>query len=98
MVATLSGAAAWANSGPVSTDSIASNWKMLETYCQDCHNTTDWAGSIAFDSMVPEDAASDAEVWEKAVRKMRGSLMPPPGKKQPDEATRAHFIKTMETF
>ncbi len=48
--------------------------------------------------MVPEDAASDAEVWEKAVRKMRGSLMPPPGKKQPDEATRAQFIKTMETF
>lgn len=90
--------AAWSNSASVSTESIASNWKMLETYCEECHNTTDWAGSVAFDAMVPEDAASDAEVWEKAVRKMRGSLMPPPGKKQPDEATRAQFIKTMETF
>src|SRR5690242_8050342 len=75
------------------TDSIAGNWKMLETYCEECHNATDWAGKIAFDTMVPDDAANDAEVWEKAVRKMRGSLMPPPGKKQPDDATRAHFIK-----
>src|SRR3569833_4701194 len=71
---------------------------MLESYCQECLNATDWAGGVAFDTMMPEDAASDAEVWEKAVRKMRGSLMPPPGKKQPDKTTRAQFIKTMETF
>ncbi|HEV7716795.1 MAG TPA: c-type cytochrome domain-containing protein, partial [Steroidobacteraceae bacterium] len=74
--------------GPVSPHgpSLAGNWKMLESYCVECHNTTDWAGTIAFDTMTPEGAADDAEVWEKAVRKMRGSLMPPPGKKQPDEA------------
>src|SRR5690349_10268472 len=87
-----------AASAALATSSIAPNWKMLESYCQECHNATDWAGGVAFDTMAPEDAASDAEVWEKAVRKMRGSLMPPPGKKQPDEATRARFIKTMETF
>ncbi|MEJ1965056.1 MAG: DUF1587 domain-containing protein [Gammaproteobacteria bacterium] len=77
---------------------IDDNWKMLDSYCVECHNTTDWAGKIAFDAMTPADAANDAEVWEKAVRKMRGALMPPPGKKQPDEATRAQFIHTMETF
>ena len=27
---------------------------------------------------------ADAEVWEKAVRKLRGRLMPPPGETQPD--------------
>ncbi len=86
------------DSAPVPTDSIASNWKMLETYCYECHNTTDWAGNVAFDTLLPDEAANDAEVWEEAVRKIRGSLMPPPGKKQPDEATRAHFIKTMEAF
>jgi hypothetical protein len=87
-----------ASAGEPSTESIAANWTMLETYCQECHNSTDWAGTVAFDIMTPEDAATDAETWEKAVRKMRGSLMPPPGKKQPDEATRAQFIKTMEAF
>lgn len=90
--------AARSDAAPVPTDSIASNWKMLETYCYECHNTTDWAGNVAFDTLLPDEAANDAEVWEEAVRKIRGSLMPPPGKKQPDEATRAHFIKTMEAF
>ena len=77
---------------------LDANWKMLESYCLECHNTTDWAGNIAFDTMTPADAADDAEIWEKAVRKMRGALMPPPGKKQPDEATRVQFISTMESF
>src|SRR5690349_17370900 len=57
---------------PAGGDAIAANWKMLETYCEECHNSTDWAGKIAFDTMAPEEAANDAEVWEKAVRKMRG--------------------------
>jgi hypothetical protein len=78
--------------------SLDANWKMLESYCVECHNATDWAGKLAFDTMTPADAADDAEIWEKAVRKMRGALMPPPGKKQPDEATRAQFISTMESF
>src|ERR1044071_2885584 len=90
--------AAWSADTAVPTDAVAANWKMLESYCEDCHNSTDWAGKAAFDTMSPEDASSVAELWEKAVRKLRGSLMPPPGKKQPDAATRAQFIRTMESF
>ncbi len=80
------------------TQDVSGNWKLLETYCVECHNATDWAGGVAFDTMVPDTAADDAEIWEKAVRKMRGSLMPPPGKKQPDETSRVAFISTMESF
>ena len=47
---------------------------------------TDWAGGVAFDTMTPEEIREDAETWEKAMRKLRGRLMPPPGKKQPDPA------------
>jgi len=79
-------------------DSIEANWKLLEGYCTECHNATDWAGGVAFDTMDPAAAADDAEIWEKAVRKMRGNLMPPPGKKQPDELTRTAFISTFESF
>src|SRR5688500_13458748 len=71
---------------------LEANWKLLESYCVECHNATDWAGGVAFDTTQPDTAADDAEVWEKAVRKMRGALMPPPGKKQPDAATRTAFI------
>jgi hypothetical protein len=79
-------------------DSIQDNWKVLESYCVECHNATDWAGSVAFDTMEPGAAADDAEIWEKAVRKMRGNLMPPPGKKQPDAAARTAFIGSFESF
>ncbi len=77
---------------------LQADWKLLETYCVKCHNATDWAGSIAFDTMQPDTAADDADVWEKAVRKMRGTLMPPPGKPQPDPAARQAFIDSMEHF
>ncbi len=56
----------------------ATAWDKLEPVCGNCHNSTDWAGSLAFDTMNTEDISADAEVWEKAVRKLRGHLMPPP--------------------
>ncbi len=59
------------------------HWKLLSNSCEKCHNTTDWAGGVAFDTMTPDTIADDAETWEKAVRKLRGRLMPPPGKPQP---------------
>jgi mono/diheme cytochrome c family protein len=78
--------------------SIEANWKLLEDYCLECHNATDWAGGVAFDTLDPASAAEDAEIWEESVRKLRGTLMPPPGKKQPDAATRAAFISSFESF
>ena len=69
---------------------------MLEKYCSDCHNATDWAGGVAFDTMRPESIAADAKVWEEAVRKLRGGLMPPPGEPQPDAATSKQFVSWME--
>jgi hypothetical protein len=83
---------------PPDSASIEQNWHVLETYCEKCHNATDWAGGVAFDTMRPESAADDAETWEKAVRKLRGALMPPPGKPQPDPVVRRAFITSMEGF
>ncbi len=71
-------------------------WGLLEARCTKCHNTTDWAGSIAFDTLSPDSIPEDAETWEKAIRKLRGRLMPPPGEKQPDQATIDGFVARME--
>src|SRR4051812_35834376 len=30
-------------------DDKTKQWSVIEKYCFDCHNTTDWAGGIAFD-------------------------------------------------
>jgi hypothetical protein len=62
-------------------------WQFFDEYCSKCHNSTDWAGGVAFDTMLPDSFADDAKVWEEAVRKLRGRLMPPPDKPQPDQQT-----------
>ena len=77
---------------------IAKHWEMLNQYCTDCHNYQDWAGGVAFDTMQPDSAYKHADVWEKAIRKLQGSLMPPPGKKRPDEAALKDFVSSMENY
>ena len=72
------------------------HWAFLNYYCSKCHNATDWAGSVAFDTMTQEGIPDDAETWEHAVRKLRGQLMPPPGNRQPDMTARRSFISWME--
>ena len=73
------------------------HWGLLDYYCSKCHNATDWAGGVAFDTLTPEGIPDDAETWEHAVRKLRGQLMPPPGNRQPDGAARKSFISWMES-
>ncbi|MEJ1966891.1 MAG: DUF1592 domain-containing protein [Gammaproteobacteria bacterium] len=72
------------------------NWSMLSEYCTECHNTVDWAGGVAYDAMSPDSLTEDAAVWEAAIRKLRGHLMPPPGNKQPDQARIDNFVGWME--
>ncbi len=46
--------------------------------------------------MTADNIPADAETWEKAIRKLRGRLMPPPGEPQPDQATLDGFVGWME--
>src|SRR3546814_13698188 len=68
-------------------DQPPAEWNVIQSYCTDCHNFEDWAGSIAFDVMSPDSIPHDAKVWEEVIRKLKGGLMPPPGKKRPDAET-----------
>jgi hypothetical protein len=72
------------------------HWTLLKDNCEKCHNATDWAGGIAFDTMTPDTITGDAETWEKAVRKLRGRMMPPPGEPQPKGEAIDAFVKWME--
>jgi mono/diheme cytochrome c family protein len=85
-----------AGSAEGSAGSHPESWGLLEKNCSKCHNSTDWAGGVAYDTMTPETIAEDADVWEKAIRKLRGRLMPPPGEPQPDQKTIDSFVTWME--
>jgi len=72
-------------------------WQLVEDYCFKCHNTTDWAGGVAFDTMSVDAIPEEAQVWETAIKKLKSGLMPPPGNKQPDPKAVQGMISFLET-
>jgi hypothetical protein len=69
---------------------------MLSTYCFTCHNSRVKVGGLALDALDLQDPAQNAQVWEKALRKLRGRLMPPPGNPQPQQKDIDSFLAWME--
>jgi mono/diheme cytochrome c family protein len=74
---------------------------MLNTYCVTCHSTRMKTGGLALDGEVldrlnGQSAGDDAQVWEKALRKLRGHQMPPPGSPQPPPNDVDSFVAWME--
>jgi hypothetical protein len=85
--------ACWARSAPAPNDQYHA---MLATYCFTCHNTRAKIGGLALDNLDLQAAADDARTWEKALRKLRGHLMPPPGNPQPPPKDAESFVAWME--
>src|SRR5262245_49950604 len=69
---------------------------MLTTYCYTCHSTRAKMGGLALEGLDIQSVSSNPEIWEKAVRKLRGRLMPPPGSPQPDQKDIDAFISWTE--
>jgi len=69
---------------------------LIDTYCVACHNQRVKTAGIAFDNADPRDVSKDADLWEKALRKLRGGMMPPPGARRPDAASVDTFTAALE--
>lgn len=82
--------------GPAFPAAVPAEWSLLEKRCTKCHNSVDWAGGVAFDTMSPQGISEDAKTWEAAVQKLQGRLMPPPGNPQPDQRTVDAFVSWLE--
>lgn len=74
--------------------SLAAEQALLNRYCVTCHNQKLKTANVMFDTLDLAHVGKDAGVWEKAVRKLRGGMMPPLGMPRPDPAT----VKTLVTF
>ena len=84
--------------GPVATTGRGAEdaRKTIDAYCVGCHNSRVKAAGLALDA-VPVDAVQEhPDIWEAAVRKLRGRLMPPPGSKQPAQREIDTFVTWME--
>jgi hypothetical protein len=51
---------------------------------------------LALDTVDPSDPSKNADVLEKAVRKLRGGMMPPPGARRPDQASVDTVVASLE--
>ncbi len=69
---------------------------LVTTYCVTCHNTRVKTGGLALDGLNLQTPADDAQIWEKALRKLRGHQMPPPGSPQPMQKDVDSFAAWME--
>jgi hypothetical protein len=69
---------------------------LLDKYCVTCHNQKLKTANLTFDTMDLAHPAVDAQVWERAVRKLRGGMMPPPGMPRPNSADVNSFVSWLE--
>ena len=69
---------------------------IAQQYCLSCHNARTKAGDLVLEGAPLTDVAAHADVWEKAVRKVRAGAMPPSGMPRPDAATTSAFVRMLE--
>jgi cytochrome c551/c552 len=65
-------------------------------YCVTCHNDRLKTSGVSFEKINLAHVGDQAEVWEKAVRKLRGGMMPPQGAPRPDAAAAASLRSWLE--
>src|SRR5579862_9393792 len=65
-------------------DTADAQLATMKQYCSGCHSDKLKTGGVSFEGITAATVAQDPERFEKAVRKLRGRVMPPPGAKQPD--------------
>lgn len=75
---------------------IAHQQEFIESYCIECHNFEDWAGSLDLEGVNLADPLADAEIWEKVMLKFRGSLMPPMSQPRPDPDQQQVFVNYLQ--
>ena len=66
---------------------------VAQQYCVTCHSARTKAGDLVLEGAPLADVAGHAEIWEKALRKVRAGAMPPAGMPRPDAATTTAFIR-----
>ena len=76
---------------------LANRLPMLKQYCTDCHNDAERTGDMSLEHVTTADVTSNPKRWEEVVRRLRGSLMPPPGNPHPNIDQAKQFVAAVES-
>ena len=73
------------------------NQALVNRYCVTCHNQRLKTAKLALDTLDLTHPEKDALAWERAIRKLRGGMMPPPGAARPAVADVQALAGYLET-
>jgi len=69
----------------------------INRYCVTCHNQRLKTAKLELDQLDVTHPEKDALSWERAIRKLRGGMMPPPGAARPAAADAEALAAYLET-
>jgi hypothetical protein len=69
---------------------------VARQFCVNCHNEKTKSGDLVLEGAPLADIGAHADVWEKALRKVRAGAMPPVGMPRPDARVAAEFVRSLE--
>jgi mono/diheme cytochrome c family protein len=97
LIASLAGVFTASPAVPVAQNSGAdTQLATIKQYCVGCHNDRAKTGGVSFEGITSASIGEHAELFEKAVRKLRGRVMPPPGSRQPEPAAIDSLVAWLE--
>ncbi len=73
---------------------VSPNKALVNRYCTTCHNQRLRTAKLALDVLDLDHPEKDAVTWERAIRKLRGGMMPPPGAPRPP----LEAVNTLATY
>ena len=71
---------------------------IVDQYCVGCHNDRALTAGISFEGLDEDSIGEHADLFELAVRKLRGRVMPPPGAPQPEDEAIYSLVAWLEDF
>ena len=80
-----------------SSATIAQQKALIDQYCVTCHNQRTKTAGLALDTLDLTKLSEHAEIWEKAIVKLRGHSMPPPNARQPQPGATDSLVAWLET-
>ena len=81
---------------PVPPQDVPPARASIDQYCVGCHNDKLKTGGLSLNLDISRPG-QHPDVWEKVVRKLRGRMMPPPGRPRPDERRYDALVAYLET-
>ena len=88
---------AFPQQAPANAASAAPQRALLDKYCVACHSDKLKTGGLTLQSLDLTNLSANAEIWEKAIRKLQTESMPPAGMPRPDRAAVDSLVSYLET-